>query len=320
MLDSILLTGATGFVGQAVVRRLVSDGCLLTAVLRHNSSAIDKRVITSQIESLDGDTCWEDSLSGINVVIHCAARVHVMGEEVADPIAAFRKVNVEGTFNLARQAAKAGVRRFIYISSIKVNGESTSPGTLFTAFDIPAPVDPYGVSKMEAERELQALAMQTDMELVIIRPVLVYGPGVKANFLNMLSWLEKGIPLPLGAINNRRSLVALENLVDLISTCISHPAAANQVFLVSDGDDVSTTQLLQHASKFLSKPSLLVPVPSALLSAICYVFGRRSFAQRLCGSLQVDISHTRDLLGWKPPVSLQTALHETVKYYLESKK
>lgn len=256
-------------------------------------------------------------MKGVDVVIHCAARVHVMHDQAVDPLIEFRKVNLAGTLNLARQAAAAGVQRFVFISSIKVNGEGTAPGMPYHADDAVTPLDAYGISKHEAEQGLLALAAETGMEVVIIRPVLVYGPGVKANFLNMMSWLYKGIPLPFGAIYNKRSLVALDNLVDLIVTCIDHPAAANQVFLVSDGDDLSTTDLLRRMGRALGKPARLIPIPSKWLEFGARLLGKQALAQRLCGSLQVDISKTRELLGWTPPVSVDEGLRKTAEYFLE---
>jgi nucleoside-diphosphate-sugar epimerase len=242
-----------------------------------------------------------------------------MNESAQDPLVEFRKVNVEGTLNLARQAAAAGVKRFIFISSIKVNGEATLPGKSFSAEDVPVPVDAYGVSKLEAEQGLYELAESTGMEVVIIRPVLVYGPGVKANFLSMMRWLSRGIPLPLGAIHNRRSLVALGNLISLIVLCIDHPRAANQTFLVSDGEDVSTTDLLRKLACALGKPARLLPVPGWLLQGIAALLGRRSLSQRLFGSLQVDISKNQALLGWTPPVGLDQGLRLTAHHFLESR-
>lgn len=238
-----------------------------------------------------------------------------MNDTADDPLVEFRKANVDGTLSLARQAAAAGVQRFIFISSIKVNGEGTELGYPYRADDTPAPQDPYGVSKMEAEQGLRALAAETGMEVVIIRPVLVYGPGVKANFRSMMSWLRKGIPLPLGATGNKRSLVAVDNLVDLIATCIDHPAAANQTFLVSDGEDLSTTQLLQRMGSALGRPARLLPVPASLLQAGAAMLGRRAIAQRLCGSLQVDICKTRERLAWAPPVSVDDALRKTARAF-----
>jgi nucleoside-diphosphate-sugar epimerase len=243
-----------------------------------------------------------------------------MNDVATDPLAEFRRINVAGTLQLARQAAKAGVKRFVFISSIKVNGESTTLGQPYTAQQAPAPIDPYGVSKWEAEQQLLALATETGMEVVIIRPVLVYGPGVKANFLSMMKWLYKGVPLPLGAIHNKRSLVALDNLVDLIVTCIDHPQAANQTFLVSDGEDLSTTELLQRMSQALGKRPRLLPVPAWMLATASTVLGKKSISQRLCGSLQVDITHTRQQLDWTPPVSVDVALRKTAQHFLEQQK
>jgi UDP-glucose 4-epimerase len=231
-----------------------------------------------------------------------------MHDTAADPLTAFRAVNVEGTLNLARQAAAAGVKRFVFVSSVKVNGEATLPGQPFTADDAPAPLDAYGISKMEAEQALREIALQTGMEVVIIRPPLVYGPGVKANFAAMMRWLQRGVPLPLGAIHNQRSLVALDNLVDLIVTCLTHPAAANQTFLVSDGEDVSTTELLRRMGRAMGRPARLIPVPVSWLKLAAALVGKRDVAQRLCGSLQVDIEKTRRLLGWTPPLTLDQGL------------
>ena len=236
-----------------------------------------------------------------------------MGDTAANLVAAFRVVNVEGTLNLARQAAGAGVRRFVYISSIKVNGEATRRGHPFTAEDAPAPLDAYGISKMEAEQGLRNLATQTGMEVVIIRPPLVYGPRVKANFQSMMRWLARGVPLPLGAIHNRRSLVALDNLVNLIVICLAHSAAANQTFLVSDGEDLSTTQLLRRMGQALGKPARLIPIPSTFLKLSAVLLGKPAIAQRLCASLQVDISKTRQLLGWHPPFSVDEGLKKAAE-------
>lgn len=285
---SLLITGGTGFVGRALVKRL--SGRQVTLATRSDSAA------------------WHQVLAGITTVVHLAARVHVMHDTEVDPLAAFRAVNVAETLSLARQAVAAGIRRFVFISSIKVNGETTELVRPFTANDEPAPLDPYGISKMEAEQGLREIAAETGMEVVIIRPPLVYGPGVKANFQTMMRWLGSGVPLPLGAINNRRSMVALDNLVDLIVTCIDHPSAANQTFLVSDGEDLSTTQLLQRLGLALGKPARLIPVPVLLLKVGAALLGKPAIAQRLCGSLQVDILKTQKLLGWTPPLSVDEGL------------
>lgn len=313
----ILLTGATGFVGRGLLERMVTlDNLELVAAVRNATVRFPGNVASLQVAGLEPDADWQTALRGVNVVIHSAARAHVMRESASDPLAEFRRVNVEGTLNLARQAVEEGVRRFIFISSIKVNGESTPLGQPFLADSQPAPKDPYGISKMEAEQGLQALAAETGMEVVIIRPTLVYGPGVKANFLDMMRWLYRGVPLPFGVINNRRSLVSLDNLVDLIMTCIDHPAAANQAFLVSDGEDLSTTELLRRMGVALGKPARLLPVPSWILEAGAALLGKRTLSQRLCGSLQVDIGKTRELLDWAPPVSVDDALFETARDFL----
>lgn len=311
---TVLVTGATGFVGQALVGRLAADAVPVRAAVRNPVQLAGAQVVA--VGDIGPRTDWRTALAGVDCVVHLAARVHVMREQAADPLAEFRKVNVDGTLALARQAAAAGVRRFIFISSIKVSGESTAPGRPFAADDVPAPVDPYGISKLEAERGLSALAAETRMEVVIIRPVLVYGPGVKANFRSMMAWLRRGMPLPLGAIHNQRSLVALDNLVDMIVTCLDHPAAAGQVFLVSDGEDLSTTGLLRRMGVALGKPARLLPVPATWLGGAARLLGRGDVAQRLCGSLQVDIEKTRRLLGWTPPVTVDEALRKTARHFL----
>ena len=306
----ILVTGATGFVGKAVVRHLLAENAsrrVIVAVRRDNQQWPDK-VLPRMTGDLEPSTDWSHALEGVSAVVHCAARVHVMADTAANPLDEFRRVNVQGTLNLARQAAAGGVRRFVFVSSIKVNGEASQPGHPFTADDVPAPLDNYGVSKMEAENGLREIAGQTGMEVVIIRPPLVYGPEVKANFAAMMRWLRRGIPLPLGAIHNQRSLVALDNLVDLIVTCLTHPAAANETFLVSDGEDVSTTELLRRMGQAMGRPARLIPVPASWLKLAATLVGKQDVAQRLCGSLQVDIVKTRRLLGWTPPLSLDEGL------------
>ncbi|WP_423770456.1 UDP-glucose 4-epimerase family protein [Pseudomonas sp. NLJ1] len=317
MKHRVFLTGASGFVGSAVLRRLLAEDMPTVATLRGNSPSLPAAVQAVRFESFDEASQWGEALRGCDTVVHCAARVHVMNDTEADPLAAFRRVNVHGTLNLARQAVAAGVRRFIFVSSIKVNGEGTAAGQPYTADDSPQPQDPYGISKMEAEAELQALAKASGLEIVIIRPVLVYGPGVKANFEAMMRWLNKGVPLPFGAIDNRRSLVALDNLVDLILTCVDHPAAANQVFLVSDGEDLSTTALLRRMGQALGVPPRLLPIPAWVLSGGASLLGRTALSKRLCGSLQVDIEKTRKVLGWQPPVSVDAALRATAQHFQE---
>lgn len=303
---NITLTGTTGFVGSAL---------LLSLSQRHSVRPITRTEFGDLLPTTDYTAAFTHS----DVVIHLAARVHIMHDTAADPLEAFRRTNTAGTLNLAHQAAIAGVRRFIYLSSIKVNGEHTQPNQSFTGFDKDhIPTDPYAISKQEAEQALHQLAFETGMEVVIIRPPLVYGAGVKGNFKSMMNWINKGIPLPLGKINNHRSLVALPNLIDLITTCIDHPAAANQTFLVSDDEDISTTELLTRLGQALNKPARLLPVPQKLLETTLNILGKQAITQRLCGNLQIDMTHTCQTLNWKPPVSVDDALHQTAKAYLQA--
>lgn len=313
----VLVTGATGFVGRSLVPFLAKqEGWRVRAVSRKPMSDCVENV--EQMSGLDvgASTDWTQALTGVDVVVHCAARVHVMNETAADPAALYREINVDGTLNLARQALACGVKRFVFLSSVKVHGEQTEPGLPFYAAQVPAPSDDCARSKLEAEQALQALALEGDMEVVVVRSSLVYGAGVKANFRSMMAWTAKGLPLPLGAIRNARSMVSLDNLVDLIMTCLTHPAAANQTFLVSDGEDLSTSDLLRRMAGALNRPSRLLPFPACSLVLAASMLGKKSVAQRLCGNLQVDVSHTRETLGWEPPVSVDEALQHTADAYL----
>lgn len=288
----LLVTGATGFVGGAVCGRLTAE---------HRPFRTAGR-----------DADWDGVLAGCGAVLHLAARVHVMNETARDPLEAFRRTNVDATLALARKAVAAGVQRFIYVSSAKVNGEATVPGRPFTAHDMPAPEDPYAISKHEAELALKALSAATGLEVVVVRPPLVYGPGVKANFAALMRWVARGRPLPLGSIeHNRRSLVGLSNLVDLLLCCVTHPAAAGQVFLASDGEDLSTAELVRRMGRASGHEARLWPMPETVLRVAAGAVGRSGVVQRLCGSLQLDISHTRDTLAWTPPLSVDAELART---------
>ena len=314
-MPEILITGATGFIGKAVVNRLLAEkeSRRVAVAMRTSVKQRTPRVVPFVTGDLGPSTDWTIALKGILVVVHCAARVHLNVDKSNNPLKESRRVNVEGTLNLARQSAAKGVKRFVFVSSIKVNGDITKPGEPFTADDDPAPLDAYGVSKMEAEQGLLEIAQQTNMEVVIIRPPLVYGPGAKANFAAMLRWLKSGVPLPFGSIHNQRSLVALDNLVDLISICLSHPSAANEIFLIADGEDVSTSELLRRICKEVGWPIRLFPAPSNWLKIMAAILGRKDLARRLCESLQVDDEKTRRLLNWTPPLSLDEGLKKATK-------
>lgn len=311
----VLVTGASGFVGEATCSRLVTQGMNVVGAVRRLPvrplPGVDYRIVAALAASTD----WWDALSGVDTIIHCAARVHVMRETADDPLVVFRVVNVAGTEQLARQAAMAGVRRFVFLSSVKVNGEGTVAA--YRETDIPAPEDAYGISKYEAELVLREIAQETGLEVVTVRSPLIYGPGVKANFRALMHAVVRGVPLPLGAIHNRRSMVALDNVVDLIVTCIGHPAAANETFLVSDGDDISTTELIRRLAYAMGRPARLVSVPETVLMACATFLGKREVARRLCGTLQVSIAKVREVLGWVPPVSVDEGLRRTAEHCLQ---
>lgn len=310
---TVLLTGASGFVGKAVLKTAQQRGLKIRPVFRSMDSAKGHHEAVL-VSGLDGSADWSQALKGIDVVIHAAARAHIMREEALDPFAEYRRVNVEGTLNLAYQAAAAGVGRFIFISSIKVNGEASVQGRPFTADDAPAPEDAYGLSKAEAEEELKQVAQETGMAVTIIRPPLIYGPGVKGNLATLISWARRGIPLPLGGVtHNRRSLVGLDNLVDLILVCADHPKATNQTFLISDGEDISTVELLRKIGKALGRPARLIWVPAGLISFMAGLVGKQLISQRLLSTLQLDINKTCELLNWKPSVSMDEGLRRAVE-------
>lgn len=315
MSGEILVTGASGFVGQALCNELLRRGHPVRGALRSTASPIQPGVRAAVVGDISANTDWSAALDGVEVVIHLAARVHVMHESAADPLAEFRSVNAAGTEHLARCAAASGVKRMVYASSIKVNGEQTSGGRKFSAADRPAPLDPYGVSKWEAEQALHRVSGETGLEVVVVRPPLVYGSGVKGNFAQMLKAVAKGIPLPFALLQNQRSLIYLGNLVDALITCATHPAAAGQTYLVCDGADVSTPELLRHLAAAMGVPSRLLPCPAALLQLAGKLAGKSQQVERLLGSLQVDGDKIRRDLNWVPPYSLQQGLRATAEWY-----
>lgn len=312
----VLVTGATGFIGAALVPALQGRGWRVRAAVRTSgrSHADEESLVGSLGDLFD----WEPALGGVDRVVHLAARAHVLQDRETDPLAAFRKTNVVGTMRFAEQAAAAGVKRFVFISSIGVNGNRSDRP--FTEDDAPMPSEPYAVSKLEAEQALRELATKSGMELVVIRPPLVYGPSAPGNFGRLLEVVARSTVLPLGAIHNRRTLVGLDNLVDLIATCLEHPAAAGEIFLAGDDEDLSTTDLLRRLAAALGVRARLLPLPASMLEAGAALLGKRAVAQRLCGSLQVDIGKARRLLGWTPPVTVDEGLRRTAAHFLEQRR
>jgi nucleoside-diphosphate-sugar epimerase len=311
----VLVTGATGFVGRSLCTRQLSNGWRVrgTLLASENLSFLVAGVEPVVVEPLGSDTPWGHALKGIDTIIHLAARVHIMDDPAADPLTEFRNVNTEGTKQLAREAAKAGVRRLVFVSSIKVNGEE-SP-TPYHEDSRAQPTDPYGISKSEAEQALREIEAETGLQVVIVRPTLVYGPGVKANFLNMMKIVSQGIPLPLASIRNKRSLIYVGNLVDALAACAAHPAAAGKTYLVSDGEDVSTPDLVRRTAAALGCPARLFPVSPSLMRLAGTFIGKRPTVNRLLGSLTVDSSAIRRELGWRPPFTMDEGLRETASWF-----
>ena len=295
----VLVTGANGFVGGHLCPMLESSDC---EVVRGTREIVG---------NIDGRTDWLDALRGVDAVVHLAARAHILKETAVDPLEAFREVNLAGTLNLAQQAGSCGVTRFVFISSIGVHGLLSTGGS-FSVSDELIPHDPYSASKLEAEQGLRQIAEETGLELVSIRPPLMYGPGVGANFLRLMKLAASGIPLPLGSVKNRRSFVYVGNLCDLIFQCLENPAAAGEIFLVSDDHDVSTPDLLRLLATAQGKPARLFPFPVSLLKWAGRLAGRSAEIERLCGSLQVDIKHTKEMIGWEPPFEMEQGIRETV--------
>ncbi len=320
-MTSILLTGINGFVGAATNQRLATAGFTVRGIVRTLNTNTPKinGITYHEIGNITPTTDWTIALEGIDTIVHLANRAHVMQEHASNPLAEYRNVNVTGSVNLAQQAAKAGVRRFIFVSSIKVNGEATQEQP-FCETSMPNPQDPYGVSKWEAEQALQQIATETSLELVILRPPLMYGAGVKANFLRLMQAIDRGIPLPLGAITyNRRSMLYVGNLADAIATCITHPQAAGHTFLVSDGHNVATTTLIRHLANALGKPARLLPIPQQFIQLAGSLTGKNAAVSRLIGSLCIDSSKIRHVLDWSPPFTLEKGLQATATWYNTTK-
>jgi len=316
----VLVTGASGFIGRALCRHLLRHGWSVRAATRlaPAATAIPAGAEVVHIAAVDGGTDWSEALAGVDAVVHLAARVHVMHESEADPLAAFRSVNADGTNHLAVMAAQAGARRFVYVSSIKVNGEQTTR-LPFTEADAPRPSDAYGISKWEAEQALWQTASQTGLEVVVVRPPLVYGPDAPGNFNRLLRFIRQGVPLPLSSIRNQRSFMYVENLCDAVRVCLQHPAAAGRTFLLSDGEDVSTPELIRLLSGSLGRRTRMFPFPPSLLQAAASLLDRKEEATRLLGSLCVNSSAIRQALGWSPPYSMREALRDTAREYLASR-
>lgn len=321
---NILLTGSSGFVGESLLQRIHKYHQIqkTTAIFRQPeqiSHAHKSNIFPEIIPSLEQLAQSQELLSQVDCIIHLAARVHQMHDSVTDPLAAFRAVNTKATEELALAASKAGVKRFIFLSSIKVNGEENSKDTIYQETSIASPQDPYGISKWEAEEKLRHVSNQTGLEVVILRPPLVYGPKVKANFLKMIEIIHKGIPLPLASVNNLRSLVFVENLTDAIINAAIHPAAASQTFLISDGYDISTSDLIKQIATSLQKTPKLLPFPPKLLKLAGQLTGKSDTLDRLTGSLVVDSSKIRQTLNWTPPYTFEQGIQQTCDWYLQSR-
>lgn len=311
-MGKVLVTGANGFVGKALLREMVKQDIPVIAAVRKDCQKIFNGIECVEVSDLSGKQDWSPVLKDIDSVVHTAARVHIMEGNESKTQYVYNQVNTEATLNLARQAVKADVRRFIFLSTIKVNGEVTQLGTLFNEKIKSPPVDYYAFSKWKAEQGLMHIAEETGMEVVIIRPPLIYGPGVKGNLAKIIKSIRLGIPLPLGALNNRRSLLAMENLVNFIQLSLTHPKAANETFVLADGEDVSTTQLLKKVAAAMNKKVWLLPVPISWMAFPAKLFGKQALVERLFGSLQVDSKKARELLKWSPVISMDEQLKEMV--------
>lgn len=317
-MHKVLVTGPDGFVGTAVCNKLVTNKTNVRGA-QWQKAPLPPQCESVVVGDICADTDWSDALRNIDTVVHLAARVHIMNDTAGNPLAEFRKTNVDGTEALAKAAATAGVKRFVFISTIKVCGEQTNPGCPFTEHNL-APEDPYAISKKEAEDKLKNIAESSGMEFVILRPPLLYGPGVKANFLKLIQLVDKRIPLPLGGIKNKRSLLGLSNFANLISTCVTHPNAANQTFVVSDNDDVSTPELIKRIASALGKRPHLLPIPEWMMKAAGAAVGKSAQVHRLCSSLQIDSSYVRKKLDWQPPHTMTEELEKVAAWFKEAEK
>ena len=306
-----LVTGAAGFVGAPLIERLRKERICDVTVTTRSATPASPPDIRHFLIDITEKTDWTAAIAGVDVIVHLAARDHTMHDRSADPLADFRRANTASTLNLAEQAARAGVKRFVFISTIKVNGEETDRP--FRHDDAPKPLDPYGISKLESEIGLREISARTGMDVVIIRPPLVYGSGARGNFALLVGLVRKKLPLPFASLKNSRTLVAVQNLVDLIITGMQHPAAAGETFLAGDGEDLSTPGLIEGIAAGLGVKPKLLPFPPSLMHMAARIIGKEAVYQRLCGSLQVDISHARDVLGWKPVVTPREGLRLAVK-------
>lgn len=318
-MNKILVTGSNGFLGQAVCEDLIKKNYRVIAVSRKKKELFKNtpNLENFYIDDLNSELNWEKVLNNVNCIVHCAAKVHQENHDYHNELDLYRNINLYGTIKLANQASKAGVKRFIYISSIKVNGEFSKINTKFKSSDLVNPIGSYSISKWEAEKELRLLSSKTGIEIVIIRPPLIYGPGVKGNFLKLIKYVSKGIPLPFGSINNKRSYVSIYNITDLIVKCVSHPLASNETFLVSDDQDISTKELIIKIAKLLKSRTIVFPISVKFLLIISTFINNKYKFQKLINNLQVDITHTKKLLGWKPIVNMDDTLKNVLKWYIK---
>lgn len=316
-MKTILITGANGFVGRRVCTLLQRQGYAVRGTVRDCGATLVSNIIS--VDNIDGNTDWSKALEGIDIVVHLAARVHVMQETSKTPLESFRSVNVHGTERLARMAIEKGVRRFVYISSISIHGNSTDAHA-YIEEDEAQPHSPYAISKWEGELVLRKIEKESDLEIVIVRPPLVYGAGVGGNFLRLMHLAHRGLPLPLKSIQNRRSFIGIENLADLIECCVSNPNAAGETFVASDGEDLSTPDLIDRVARLMGHSARLIPVPVSIIRALGKLAGKEDVIDRLCNSLQVDAKKARNMLNWKPQLSLDVGLDRTVKWFMEQNK